>query len=134
MNKWFLSAELFSLIIILILMLNFYERRWRGFPQRKTYQLCLLTSGGSILLNILCVYTIYYAWELPLWVNLLCNSLYFLLIVAVSTIVAYYLLRLLFHHIYQQRQQRASPCLASPCCAPPRNILTERLPNALKRA
>lgn len=105
-NKWFLSAELFSLIIILILMLNFYERRWRGFPQRKTYQLCLLTSGGSILLNILCVYTIYYAWELPLWVNLLCNSLYFLLIVAVSTIVAYYLLRLLFHHIYQQRRQR----------------------------
>lgn len=106
MNKWFLSAELFSLIIIFILMLNFYERRWKGFPQRKLYQLCLLTSAGSILLNILCVYMIHLAWDLPLWVNLLCNSAYFLLIVTVSTIIAYYLMRLLYEHIYQQRQQR----------------------------
>ena len=106
MNKWFLSAELFSLIIILILMLNFYDRRWKGFPQRKIYHLCLLTSAGSILLNILCVYIIGQAWDVPLWVNLLCNSGYFLLIVAVSTIIAYYLMRLLFEHIYQQRQQR----------------------------
>lgn len=106
MNKWFLSAELFSLIIILILMLNFYDRRWKGFPQRKIYHLCLLTSAGSILLNILCVYIIDQAWDVPLWVNLLCNSGYFLLIVAVSTIIAYYLMRLLFEHIYQQRQQR----------------------------
>ena len=106
MNKWFLSAELFSLIIILILILNFYDRRWKGFPQRKIYHLCLLTSAGSILLNILCVYIIGQAWDVPLWVNLLCNSGYFLLIVAVSTIIAYYLMRLLFEHIYQQRQQR----------------------------
>lgn len=87
-------------------MLNFYERRWKGFPQRKLYQLCLLTSAGSILLNILCVYMIHLAWDLPLWVNLLCNSAYFLLIVTVSTIIAYYLMRLLYEHIYQQRQQR----------------------------
>lgn len=106
MNKWFLSAELFSLIIIFILMLNFYERRWKGFPKRKIYHFCLLTSAGSILLNILCVYTIDQAWNIPLWVNLLCNSAYFLLIVAVSTIIAYYLMRLLFEHIYQQRQQQ----------------------------
>lgn len=106
MNKWFLSAELFSLIIILILMLNFYERRWRGFPQRKIYHLCLLTSAGSILLNIFCVNMINYAWNVPLWVNLLCNSAYFLLIVAVSTIIAYYLMRLLFEHIYQKKQQK----------------------------
>lgn len=105
-NKWFLSAELFSLIIIFILMLNFYERRWRGFPQRKIYQFCLLASAGSILLNILCVYLIDHVWDIPLWVNLLCNSLYFLLIVAVSTIIAYYMMRLLFEHVYPQRQQR----------------------------
>lgn len=87
-------------------MLNFYDRRWKGFPQRKIYHLCLLTSAGSIPLNILCVYIIGQAWDVPLWVNLLCNSGYFLLIVAVSTIIAYYLMRLLFEHIYQQRQQR----------------------------
>lgn len=102
MNKWILSAEIFSLIIILILMLNFYERRWKDFPQRKIYFLCLLASTGSIMLNILCVYTISYAWSMPVWVNILCNSMYFLLITAVSSIIAYYLMYLLFEHIYHR--------------------------------
>lgn len=102
MNKWFLSAELFSFIIILILMLNFYERRWKGFQKRKIYHLCLLSSAGSILLNILCVHTINCAWKIPLWVNILCNSAYFFLIVTVSSIIAYYLMYLLFEHIYQR--------------------------------
>ena len=102
MSKWFMSAELFSLIIIFILMLNFYERRWKGFPQRKIYTLCLHASAGSILLNIICVDVINRAWNLPLWVNILCNSAYFLLIISVSTIIAYYLMYLLFEHIYQR--------------------------------
>lgn len=100
MNKWFLSAEIFSLIIIVILMLNFYERRWKNFEQRKIYQLCFLMSAGSILLNIICVHTIARAWDMPLWVNLFFNSAYFLLIMTVSTIIAYYLMYLLFEHIY----------------------------------
>lgn len=100
--KWFLSAELFSLILILILTLNYYERRWKDYPRRRLYHLCLLTSAASILLNILCVYTISRAWDMPLWINLLCNSAYFLLIVTVSTIIAYYLMYLLFEHIYQR--------------------------------
>ncbi len=100
MNKWFLSAEIFSLIIILILILNFYERRWKNSAQRKLYQISLLTSTGAIALNIICVYMISLAWKIPLWVNLICNSAYFLLIVAVSTTIAYYLMCLLFEHIY----------------------------------
>lgn len=102
MDKWFLSAEFFSLILMFILTLNFYDRRWNEFSQRKLYNLCLLTSTASILLNILCVYTIQYSWYLPLWVNLLCNSVYFLLIVTVSSIIAYYLMNLLYEHIYQR--------------------------------
>lgn len=97
-----MAAELFSLIIIFILMLNFYERRWKGFPQRKIYTLCLHTSAASILLNIICVGAINKAWDFPLWVNVLSNSAYFLLIVSVSTIIAYYLMYLLFEHIYQR--------------------------------
>ncbi len=102
MNKWFLSAEIFSLIIIVILMLNYYERRWREFPQRKIYNLCIVSSTGAILLNILCVYMINRVWDIPIWANILCNSAYFLLIVTVSSIIAYYLMYLLFEHIYQR--------------------------------
>lgn len=100
MDKWFLSVEIFSLILMLILTLNFHDRRWNDFPQRRLYNLCLLSSTVSILLNILSVYAIQYARGLPLWLNLLCNSTYLLLIVTVSSIIAYYLMSLLCEHIY----------------------------------
>lgn len=103
MNKWFLSAELFSLILIVILMLNFYERRWKDFPKRRIYHFCLLTSAGSVLLNIFCVYLINRAQDIPLWVNMLCNSTYFLLIVMVSSGIAYYMMFLLYEHIYDKK-------------------------------
>lgn len=106
MNKWFLSAELFSFIIILVLMLNFYERRWKDFPKRKIYNCCLLISAGAILLNIICVYLIGHVNLFPLWINILCNSAYFLLIVLVSSIIAYYIMYLLYEHIYQRKGLR----------------------------
>lgn len=103
MNKWVLSAELFSLILIVILMLNFYERRWKDFPKRRIYHFCLLTSAASVLLNIFCVYLISRAQDLPLWINMLCNSAYFMLILLVSTGIAYYMMFLLYEHIYDKK-------------------------------
>ena len=100
MIKWSMSTEVFSLIILLILILNSRERRWKGFPLRRIYQICLYLSVFTILLNILCTYFIYQASVIPLWVNMVCNSAYFLLIVAVCTIIACYLCRLLHEHIY----------------------------------
>ena len=31
--------------------------------------------SSSVLINVVCVYTIAYAWKIPLWLNLLLNSL-----------------------------------------------------------
>lgn len=101
MTKWFVSTEVFSLIILLILILTFHERRWSGFPQRRLYQLGLYLSVGTIVLNIACTYLISLTLHIPLWINLMCNSAYFLLIVAVSSVIAYYMCRLLYEHIYR---------------------------------
>ena len=101
MIKWSVSTEVFSLILLFILILNFHERRWSEFPQRKLYRLCLYLSAGTIVLNVLCTYLISLAASIPLWINVACNSAYFLLIVAISSIIAYYMCRLLYEHVYQ---------------------------------
>ena len=100
MIKWSVSTEVFSLIVLFILILNFYERRWDQFPQRKMQRVCMLMSAGTILLNILCTYFISLAEIIPMWINMLCNSAYFLLIMGVSTVIAAYLCHLLYEHIY----------------------------------
>ncbi len=101
MNKWSVSTEVFSLIILFILILNFRERRWKEFPQRRCYQFCLYLSVGTIALNILCTYLISLGRSIPLWINLVCNSAYFLSIVAVSSALAYYMGHLLYEHVYR---------------------------------
>ena len=103
MIKWSVSTEVFSLIILFILILNFHERRWGGFPQRRLYCLCLHLSAVTVILNILCTYFIYLTDRIPFWVHMVCNSAYFLLIVAVSSIVAYYMCRVLYEHIYRRK-------------------------------
>lgn len=107
MNKWFLSTEVFSLILIAILVLNYHDKRWTKYPRSRIYNLCLMTSISSVLLNILCVFTIAYAREIPLWINLTCNSLYFLTTLTVSAIISYYLTCMIFLHVQPGgREQR----------------------------
>lgn len=103
MIKWSVSTEVFSLIILFILILNFRERRWHAFPQRRLYLLCLYLSAVTVIFNILCVYFISVADSIPLSLNVITSSIYFLLILSVSSIIAYYLCHLLYEHIYQQR-------------------------------
>lgn len=106
MDKWILSAEFFSLVLILILVLNFYEKKRKGYAERRLYQVCLWMSVGAIALNILCTFTIAWAWAVPLWVNLALNSGYFFAMVCLSSLTAYYIACLLFQHVYQPRGLR----------------------------
>ena len=106
MIKWSVSTEAFSLILLFILILNFHERRWGSHPQRRLYQLCLYLSAGTVAVNILCTCFLSLPQTIPLWVNLLCNSAYFLMVVGVCTIMALYLCRLLYDHIYRQHGLR----------------------------
>ena len=106
MLVWSISAELFSLILLLVLMLSFYEKRWSASPSSRIYSLCLWLSAGAILLNLLCVGTLSRPDLVPRWVNLLLNSGYFLLVVLLSTTIAYYLAYLVLEHVFDRRCMR----------------------------
>ena len=66
MIRWSLSAELFSAILLVLLMLSYYGQRQAPTRRRRAYQLCLWLSMCSILLNALCVLTIDHALTVPL--------------------------------------------------------------------
>lgn len=94
MINWLLIPELFSLILIVIIMLFFREKRRRyGLPNqnRRLYWCCLWLSLLSVVLNMVCVYAIQYSQWIPLQVNLLLNSAYFMTCVLMSTAIALYL-------------------------------------------
>ena len=100
MVRWSLSAELFSAIILALLMLSYRGQKQAPTRRGQMYQLCLWLSMGSILLNVLCVLTIDYALHLPLWLNLLLNSLYFFVVVIMATVMAAHLFELILEHVY----------------------------------
>lgn len=103
MIRWSLTAEFLSFITIVILFLYYNERGRFPTHRRSLYLLCLCASGGSILLNALCVYAIAVPDLLPLWLNWLLNSLYFLLCVSVCSLIAGFLFALLLEHVYDKR-------------------------------
>ena len=91
---WLLLPELLSLILILMIILFFWEK-WRrdgvSTRGRQLFWLCLFLSLLSIVLDMVCVYTIQQAQWIPRWVNLLLNSIYFMTSLLMSTAIAFYL-------------------------------------------
>lgn len=104
MLRWSLVAEFFAFIILAILFLRYYcwERKVAYTTKRKYYLICLSVSACSILINALCVHTIAHADKVPMWINLLLNSLYFWLSVMMCSLLAFYLFIQLLEHVYDK--------------------------------
>ena len=86
-NQWNVSVECFSLGVVLILAVSFHETRWFLSAQGRRYRRCLWLSAASILLNILCVFTLRLARGIPIWIHYALNSLYFLTTVGLSALL-----------------------------------------------
>lgn len=102
MIRWTVIPEYMALLLILVIMLFFYDKRRVRTFRRSLYWVCLWLSAASILVNILCVYTIERAAELPLWVNVALNSLYFWLSVLMCSTVAFYLFQRMLEYVYDK--------------------------------
>lgn len=113
MVRWSLSAELFSAIILALLMLSCHGQKQAPTRRRRMYQLCLWLSMCSILLNVLCVLTIDHALTVPLWLNLLLNSLYFFVSVLMCSAMAVHLFDLILEHVYDSRCLRRAMALVT---------------------
>lgn len=105
MNGWSLSVEAFSLVITIILMINFHDKKPVS-RQSRLYQSILWLSVFTIGWNILCVWTIEYASLFPLWINELLNTQYFILLILLCTLIAYYLICAVLEHLYSRQYLR----------------------------
>lgn len=76
-----LISELFSLIISLVLLSNATQKKWHYIDHLKKYMYCLLLTITSAVLNIVCVCAIKYSQQLSIVINVILNSLYFMLII-----------------------------------------------------
>ena len=103
MVMWSLAAELLGLIIHIILILYYHERRLVSNSRRKIYQVCLWISVLTILLNIVCVHMVTKPAVVSHGVNMLLNSLYFILCVLTCSVMAVYMFALTLEHVYDKR-------------------------------
>lgn len=106
MVRWSLSAELLCIIMLMLLMFSSYGQKQTPTRRQRVYQACLLLSLASILLNILCVFTIAGTIAVPLWLNVLLNSLYFFISVLMCSVMAAYLFSLILEHVYSGQALR----------------------------
>ena len=104
MVMWSLAAELLGLIIHIILILYYHERRLVSNSRRKIYQVCLWISVLTILLNIVCVHMVTKPAVVSHGVNMLLNSLYFILCVLTCSVMAVYMFALTLEHVYDKNQ------------------------------
>lgn len=114
--RWSLLSEYFSLVILTIIFTRCYgyERHVALNARRKLFLYCLLAAIGSIVLNIITVFTISSPGCIPLWLAILLNSGYFFLTLATCSLFAWFLFSLTLEHVYDKHcMQRAKVILTT---------------------
>ena len=93
-----LKMEVISIIIIGVL-LSYYNERQKGVNlKNRCFRFCLHLSLISIFLNILAVWGIRFSSEIPLFINMLLSSAYYLVTCFLGELVTAYLFYLIFEH------------------------------------
>ena len=65
MVKWSLAAELLAAMMIVVLMAYYREKKMAVTRKGKVYRSCLGLSLATVLLNVVCVYTIEHTSKSP---------------------------------------------------------------------
>lgn len=113
MNHWALVPEFVALLIIGVIMLFYHDKKQVNTARRKLFWFSLGISAVSIILNIICVYLIEYAEYVPVIVNVVANTLYFWISMAMCTVLAFYLFQRILEYVYDKRcMKRATIGLA----------------------
>lgn len=102
MVQWSLAGEFWAFIVIVILMLYFYERRPAVNIRDRLYWNCLWMAIHCTALNVLCVVLLRHPDRVPRWLNMLVNSVYFLMIVAACSLVAAFVFIMMLEHVYEK--------------------------------
>ena len=104
MVRWSLMGEYLSLLIIGIIFIRYYcyEGSVVFSLKKKIFLGCLLSAAASIFLNILTVLTISNPGCIPLWLGILLNSGYFVVVGGACTLFALFMFLLTLEHVYDR--------------------------------
>ena len=102
--RWSLLSEYFSLLLLIIICTHYfgYERNTAFTGRRKLFLCCLVSAMGSIILNIITVFTISTPGCIPLWLAVFFNSGYFLFTLITCSLFAWFLFGLTLEHVYDK--------------------------------
>lgn len=101
--NWIIEPEYIACIEILILLVYTFTDRGAASLRTRMFLLCLGISLLGIGMNILSIHTINNAQTIPLWINWLVNSLFFILTPLMGSVIASYMLVLVFAHSLSRR-------------------------------
>lgn len=102
MLYWPLLTEIIALLLICVLLLSLTSYNKPINHSLKMYWFCLVFSGLSIILNIVCTILLDYPGQVPVLINLFLNSIYFLLVVVLCSTIAMYIFEKMLEHVYEQ--------------------------------
>ena len=106
MQQWSFSSELPSLILLIIMMKFYYDKRRVRNNSTKLFAVSLWLASGSILVNALCLYTIDHFHEVHYAFQMLVNTAYYFLAVGVTITVTAYIFKLLLAHVYEDKWEK----------------------------
>ena len=88
--EWFIEFDIAAFIIIAIILGLFIVKK--NYPSRVNQMYLYLMSAGlvSSLTDVASVYAIVYARQIPIWVNLLVNTLFLLCMNVIPFIYYFY--------------------------------------------
>ncbi len=92
MVYWNQVPEIIALVVIIIIMINAHDTHAMPSARDKLFQFALYYTCFSILLNLLAIQTISYATVLPLWVNIVVNTAYFIFYPPLALVFIFYIL------------------------------------------
>ena len=112
MIRWSLLSEYFALMLIVVIMLFFLDKRQVHTYRRKLYWACLLLSAASIVLNIASVFAIGAVGSIPVWAATLLNSAYFVVSILMCVTIGYYILERILEYVFSKKcLRRGRICL-----------------------
>lgn len=102
MSNWSLFTEFAALLLVIILLSSLAIYKKRITHSLKLFGTCLVLSGCSIVLNMICVILLKHRRLIPGGINVLANSLYFWLVVLLTSVTAMYIFEKMLEHVYDQ--------------------------------
>ena len=94
-----LIGDFFALGLVAILSLFFFQNAYFPTKASKFFALSLVLTAASGCLDILAVY-LFDASNVPMWINMLVNSLFFATNVLTTTMIAMVLFHKILEHVH----------------------------------